>query len=51
MLFRYGFWVKEILTMYTVHSSPNMLQASASELPHCPAPVSVAMRLMPACLL
>ena len=35
--------------MKTSHSSPNRLQAKASEEPHCPAPVSVASLAMPAC--
>jgi hypothetical protein len=34
--------------MYTSHSRPNREHANASEEPHCPAPVSVTSRLMPA---
>ncbi len=34
--------------MNTSQSSPNSAQANASEEPHCPAPVSVVRRLMPA---
>jgi hypothetical protein len=37
--------------MYTRHSSPNRLHASASAEPHWPAPVSVERRFTPACLL
>ena len=36
--------------MKTSISSPNSEQAKASAEPHCPAPVSVASRSMPACL-
>ena len=48
---RYGFWSYETRTMYTLHSRPNRLHASAMDEPHWPAPVSVAMRVMPASLL
>jgi hypothetical protein len=34
--------------MNTSHSSPNMVQASASADPHCPAPVSVTSLRTPA---
>ena len=34
--------------MKTSHSSPNSEQANASAEPHCPAPVSVVRRLIPA---
>ena len=45
---RYGFCSYETLTMYTLHSSPKNCAASATAaLPHCPAPVSVAMRFRP----
>ena len=37
--------------MYTTHSSPNRLDASASAEPHWPAPVSVDSRRTPASLL
>ena len=37
--------------MYTVHSRPKKLQAIAIDEPHWPAPVSVAMRRIPASLL
>ncbi len=37
--------------MNTVTSMPNSAPAKASEEPHCPAPVSVLSRLMPASLL
>jgi hypothetical protein len=37
--------------MYTLHSMPKKLHASARALPHWPAPVSVAMRVTPSCLL
>lgn len=37
--------------MYTLTSSPNIAPASASEVPHCPAPVSVARRVTPSALL
>ncbi len=49
--FRNGFWSNEILTMYTLHSSPSREHAKARALPHCPAPVSVVIFLMPNCLL
>ena len=39
---RYGFWSKLTFTMKTSTSSPNMAPATASALPHWPAPVSVA---------
>ncbi len=48
---RKGFWVKLIRTMNTLQSRPTSAQANARALPHCPAPVSVASRLMPNCLL
>jgi hypothetical protein len=51
MLLRYGFCAYETLTMYTVHFSPNMVQAIAIEEPHWPAPVSVAIRTVPAAVL
>ena len=34
--------------MYTLHSRPKKPHASAMELPHWPAPVSVAIRVRPA---
>jgi hypothetical protein len=37
--------------MKTITSSPKTDPAKASELPHCPAPVSVMRRFTPACLL
>ena len=48
---RYGFCSYDAFTMYTSHSRPNMLHAMAIDEPHCPAPVSVAIRRMPACWL
>ena len=44
---RYGFWSYEARTMYTCRSRSNCAQANASAVPHCPAPVSVASRVMP----
>ena len=44
---RYGFCRYEIATIYTLHSRSNILQANASALPHCPAPVSVVMPFCP----
>ena len=44
---RYGFCRYEAATIQTSHSSPNWLQANASALPHCPAPVSVVSRRTP----
>ena len=38
-------------TWNTVTSMPNSAPAKASDEPHCPAPVSVAIFLMPACWL
>ena len=35
--------------MNTSHSMPNSAHANASAEPHCPAPVSVESRLIPAC--
>ena len=37
--------------MKTSHSSPKSAQAKESDEPHWPAPVSVAMRVMPSCWL
>jgi hypothetical protein len=37
--------------MNTWTSMPNSAPANASDDPHCPAPVSVLMRVMPASLL
>ena len=37
--------------MYTLHSRSNCAHANASELPHCPAPVSVVRRVMPSAVL
>ncbi len=37
--------------MKTWHSMPKNRHAIASAEPHCPAPVSVAIRFVPACLL
>ena len=48
---RYGFCSYEALTMNTRHSRSKKLHAIASDEPHCPAPVSVEIRLVPACLL
>jgi hypothetical protein len=48
---RYGFWSYEARTMYTRHSRSKNLQAHDSAEPHCPAPVSVDRRRMPASLL
>ena len=48
---RYGFWSYDAFTMYTSHSRPKIWHAIAMAEPHCPAPVSVAMRRMPASLL
>ena len=48
---RYGFCSYEAFTMNTRHSSPKKLHAIASDEPHWPAPVSVEMRFVPACLL
>ncbi len=45
---RYGFWSYETRTMYTLHSSPKNPHARAIELPHWPAPVSVAILVRPA---
>ena len=48
---RYGFVSKLVRTMYTLHSMSYWAQANASAVPHCPAPVSVVSREIPACLL
>src|SRR6188472_3126227 len=48
---RYGYCSYDAFTMYTVHSRPKKLQAIAIADPHWPAPVSVAIRVMPASLL
>jgi hypothetical protein len=48
---RYGFWLYETRTMYTLISMPNSAPAKASDEPHCPAPVSVVIFFTPACLL
>ena len=41
---RPGFCSYDALTMYTWHFRPKKAHAIAIALPHCPAPVSVAMR-------
>jgi hypothetical protein len=48
---RYGFCSYDALTMKTWHSIPKNLDAIARADPHCPAPVSVARRFVPASLL
>ncbi len=48
---RYGFCSYEALTMNTRHSRSKNRHAIESADPHCPAPVSVAMRRTPASLL
>ena len=48
---RYGFWLYDTRTMNTFTSMPNSAPAKASDEPHWPAPVSVVIFLMPACLL
>ncbi len=51
MILRYGFWLYDARTMYTLHSRSYWLHANASAVPHCPAPVSVVSRAMPSALL
>ena len=48
---RYGFCSYEAFTMKTWQSRPKNFDAIASAEPHCPAPVSVAKRFVPASLL
>jgi hypothetical protein len=45
---RYGFWSYDTRTMKTSTSRPKSAPAKASDEPHCPAPVSVAIFFMPA---
>jgi hypothetical protein len=51
MIFRYGFWSYDARTCQISQSSPYCAQAKASAVPHCPAPVSVVSRRMPAAAL
>ena len=48
---RYGFCSKEAFTMKTWQSMPKNAQAIDRADPHWPAPVSVAIRFVPASLL
>ena len=48
---RYGFCSYDAFTMKTWQSIPKNRHAIASAEPHCPAPVSVAIRFVPASLL
>jgi hypothetical protein len=48
---RPGFWSYDAFTMYTWHFKPKNAHAIAIALPHCPAPVSVAIRFVFSALL
>ncbi len=48
---RYGFCSYDARTMYTLHSRSNCAHANDSALPHWPAPVSVARRVVPSAAL
>ena len=48
---RYGFCWYDAFTMNTRHSRSKTWQANDRAEPHCPAPVSVARRFVPASLL
>jgi hypothetical protein len=48
IILRYGFWSYDARTCQTSHSMSNCAHANASAVPHCPAPVSVVSRLIPA---
>src|SRR2546426_10790830 len=48
---RYGFCSYEAFTMKTWHPIPKNAHAMDRAEPHCPAPVSVAMRFVPDSLL
>ena len=48
---RYGFCSYEAFTMKTWHPIPKNEHAIERAEPHCPAPVSVAIRFVPASLL